>query len=81
MNNLDDIKRLAGLQEANTVSEVVAAVRTISDAINVLATLRRQAKEIQLQHVDTKGLAGDVIEELYSVILFLEKHRDTMHRG
>ena len=80
MNNLDDIKRLAGLQETETVSEA-AAVRSLDDAINVCASLRQRAKEIQMQHVDTKGLSGDVIEELYNVILFLEKHRDTMHRG
>jgi len=80
MNNLDDIKRLAGLQETEVVSERIA-VRTIADAINVCASLRQRAKEIQMQHVDTKGLSGDVIEELYDVILFLDKLKATSPNG
>jgi len=79
MNNLEDIKRLAGIQEAEVVSE--AAVRTIDDAINALSTLRQRAKEMQINHVNTGGLANDVVEDLYSIILFLEQHKATMHNG
>lgn len=77
--NLADIKRLAGLQETEVVSE--AAVRTIDDAINTLANLRQSAKEMQLKHINTNGLANDIIEDLYPVILFLEQHKATMHNG
>jgi 3,4-dihydroxy-2-butanone 4-phosphate synthase len=76
---LADIKRLAGLQETEVVSE--AAVRTIDDAIAALANLRQSAKEMQLKHINTNGLANDIIEDLYPVILFLEQHKATMHHG
>jgi len=69
MNNLDDIKRLAGLLETEVVSE--AAVRTIDDAIAALSSLRQRAKEMQVNHVNTGGLSNDVVEDLYPVILFL----------
>ena len=75
MNNLEDIKRLAGLQETEVVSE--AAVQTIDDAINALANLRQRAKEMQINRVNTGGLSNDVVEELYPVILFLEQHKAT----
>jgi hypothetical protein len=76
---ISDIKRLSGLVESEQVNE--AAMRTIDDAINALANLRQRAKEMQINHVNTGGLSNDVVEELYNVILFLEKHRDIMHRG
>jgi len=79
IENLADIKRLAGLQEAEVVSE--AAVRTIDDAINALANLRQRAKEMQINRVNTGGLSNDVVEDLYAVILFLEQHKATMHNG
>jgi hypothetical protein len=79
MSNLEDIKRLAGLFETEVVSE--AAVRTIDDAINALANLRQSAKQMQINHINTNGLANDVIEDLYAVILFLEQHKATMHNG
>jgi len=76
---ISDIKRLSGLVESEQVNE--AAMRTIDDAINALANLRQRAKEMQINHVNTGGLSNDVVEELYNVILFLEKHRDIMHNG
>jgi hypothetical protein len=79
IENLADIKRLAGLQEAEVVSE--ASVKTIDDAINALANLRQRAKEMQINRVNTGGLANDVVEDLYSIILFLERHKATMHNG
>jgi hypothetical protein len=79
MSNLEDIKRLAGLFETEVVSE--AAVRTIDDAIMALANLRQSAKQMQINHINTGGLANDVIEDLYAVILFLEQHKATMHNG
>lgn len=77
--NLADIKRLAGLQETEVVSE--ASVKTIDDAIATLANLRQSAKEMQINRVNTAGLANDVVEDLYPVILFLEQHKATMHNG
>jgi hypothetical protein len=79
MSNLEDIKRLARLLETEVVSE--AAVRTIDDAIMALSNLRQSAKQMQINHVNTGGLANDVIEDLYNVILFLEQHKATMHNG
>ena len=73
--HLADIKRLAGLKEAEVVSE--AAVRSIDDAIAALANLRQQAKEMQMNHVNTGGLANEIVENLYPVILFLEQHKTT----
>jgi hypothetical protein len=76
MSNLEDIKRLAGLQETEVVSE--AAVRTIDDAIAALSNLRQRAKEMQVNHVNTGGLSNDVVEDLYPIILFLEQYKATM---
>jgi len=75
MSNLEDIKRLAGLQETEVVSE--AAVRTIDDAIAALSNLRQRAKEMQVNHVNTGGLSNDVVEDLYPIILFLEQYKAT----
>jgi hypothetical protein len=75
-----DIKRLSGLTESEQMNE--ATVNSLDNAIAVLGNLRQQAKELETNQMgSTGGLGGMVVEELYSVILFLEKHRDTMHRG
>ena len=75
-----DIKRLSGLVESEQMNE--AAVNSFDDAIAVLSNLRQRAKELETNQMgSTGGLGGMVVEELYNVILFLEKHRDTMHRG
>jgi hypothetical protein len=75
-----DIKRLSGLTESEQMNE--ATVNSLDNAIAVLGNLRQQAKELETNQMgSTGGLGGMVVEELYSVILFLEKHRDIMHRG
>ena len=75
-----DIKRLSGLTESEQMNE--ATVNSLDNAIAVLGNLRQQAKELETNQMgSTGGLGGMVVEELYNVILFLEKHRDTMHRG
>jgi hypothetical protein len=75
MSNLEDIKRLAGLQETEVVSE--ANVSSIDDAINVLSSLRKTAKNQQLTREYTAELANSVVEDLYPVILLLDKIKRT----
>jgi len=70
-----DIKRLSGLVESQTINE--ANVNSIDDAINTLSSLRQMAKNQQLSREYTAELANDVVENLYSVILFLDKIRRT----
>ena len=71
-----DIKRLSGLAESEQMNE--AAVNSLDDAIAVLSNLRQRAKELETNQMgSTGGLGGMVAEDLYPVILFLDKIKRT----
>jgi hypothetical protein len=72
-----DIKRLSGLVESEQMNE--AAVNSFDDAIAVLSNLRQRAKELETNQMgSTGGLGGMVAEDLYPVILFLDKIKRTV---
>ena len=71
-----DIKRLSGLVESEQMNE--AAVNSFDDAIAVLSNLRQRAKELETNQMGSiGGLGGMVAEDLYPVILFLDKIKRT----
>lgn len=71
-----DIKRLSGLVESEQMNEAV--VNSFDDAIAVLSNLRQRAKELETNQMgSTGGLGGMVAEDLYPVILFLDKIKRT----
>ena len=72
-----DIKRLSGLVESEQMNEAV--VNSFDDAIAVLSNLRQRAKELETNQMgSTGGLGGMVAEDLYPVILFLDKIKRTV---
>jgi hypothetical protein len=75
MDSLTDLKRLSGLNESVTVNE--ADVSSIDDAISVLSNLRQTAKNQQLTREYTAELANSIVEDLYPVILLLDKIKRT----
>jgi glycerate kinase len=71
-----DIKRLSGLTESEQMNE--ATVNSLDNAIAVFGNLRQQAKELETNQMgSTGGLGGMVVEELYSVMLFLDRIKRT----
>jgi hypothetical protein len=75
--SVEDIKRLAGLQETTRLTSNAS----IDDVINLLGELRAEAKNLMQQGVNTGGFAGNIIEHLYDAILTLEKIKATVNNG